>query len=194
MHSSDCLWLQFFNYYFFKGLCSIFPLLLPSWVPGMEAKERGPLGGGNIMSLDGFSQPVDMSLSEFFYHCIWNSSFNTFFMSLVPISSVLCRCSRACVACWNVTLTGPRSGKTHLLHRFALNEWFSGNQRPMFCTKDSGIARGQALRVVTNKCVAWSCLSIKSGVFGQRMQHFAMILWETEVTNVRVLKFQVSVR
>ena len=33
------------------------------------------------------------------------------------------------------------------------------------------------------KCIAWSCFSVKSDVFGQRMPHFAVILWETEVTN-----------
>ena len=46
----------------------------------------------------------------------------------------------------------------------------------MFCAQDSGIARGQTLRVATKKCMAWSCFSIKSSVFGQRMPHFAVIL------------------
>ena len=38
----------------------------------------------------------------------------------------------------------------------------------MFWAQDSGIARGQTLRVATKKCVAWSCFSVKSGVFGPR--------------------------
>ena len=63
----------------------------------------------------------------------------------------------------------------------------------MFCAQDSGIARGQTLRVATKKCMVWSCFSVKSGVFGQRMPHFATVLLETEVTNVGELKFQVSV-
>ena len=60
----------------------------------------------------------------------------------------------------------------------------------MFCAQDSGIARGQTLRVATKKSMAWSCFSVKSSVFGQRMPHFAVILWEMEVTNVGALKFQ----
>ena len=64
----------------------------------------------------------------------------------------------------------------------------------MFCAQDSGIARGQTLRVATKKCMAWSCFSVKSGVFGQRMPHFAVLLRETEETNIGALKFQVSVR
>ena len=42
----------------------------------------------------------------------------------------------------------------------------------MFCVKDSGIARGQTLRVATKKCMAWSCFSVKSGVFGQENAAF----------------------
>ena len=72
-----------------------------------------------------------------------------------------------------------------------VNEWFLSNRRRMFCTQDYGIARGQTLRVATKKCMAWSCFSVKSSVFGHRMPHFAVILWETEVTNVGALKFQV---
>ena len=34
---------------------------------------------------------------------------------------------------------------------------------------------------------------VKSSVFGDRMPHFAVILRETEVSNVGALKFQVSV-
>ena len=52
---------------------------------------------------------------------------------------------------------------------------------------------GQTLRVATKKCMAWSCFCVKSSVFGHRMPHFAVILGETEVTNVGALKFQVSV-
>ena len=44
------------------------------------------------------------------------------------------------------------------------------------CAQDYGIARGQTLQVATKKCMAWSCFSGKSSVFGQRMQHFAVIL------------------
>ena len=72
------------------------------------------------------------------------------------------------------------------------NEWFSSNRISRFCAQDSGIARGQTLRVATKKCMASSCFSVKSSVFGHRMPHFAVILWETEVTNVGTLKFQVS--
>ena len=64
----------------------------------------------------------------------------------------------------------------------------------MFCAQDSGIARGQTLRVATKKCMAWSCFSVKSGVFGQRMPHFAVLLREAEETYIGALKFQVSVR
>ena len=63
----------------------------------------------------------------------------------------------------------------------------------MFCRQDFGIARGQTLRVATKRFMAWSCSSVKSSVFGHRMPHFAVILCETEVTNVGALKFQVSV-
>ena len=76
-----------------------------------------------------------------------------------------------------------------------LNEYISSNRIPMFCAQDSGITRGQtlqSLQVATKKCMAWSCFCIKSRVFGHRMPHFALILWETEVTNVGALKFQVS--
>ena len=73
------------------------------------------------------------------------------------------------------------------------NEWFSSNRILMFCAQDFGIARGQTLQVATKKCMAWSSFSVKSSVFGHRMPHFAVILWETEVTNVGALKFQVSV-
>ena len=38
------------------------------------------------------------------------------------------------------------------------------------------IARGQTLQVATKKCMACSCFSVKSRVFGQRMPHFAVIL------------------
>ena len=37
----------------------------------------------------------------------------------------------------------------------------------MFCAHDSGIARGQTLRVATKKCMAWSCFCVKSSVFGE---------------------------
>ena len=74
-----------------------------------------------------------------------------------------------------------------------VNECFSSNRILMFCAQDFGIARGQTLRVSTKNCIAWSCFSVKSSVFGHRMPHFAVILWETEVTNVSALKFQVSV-
>ena len=58
----------------------------------------------------------------------------------------------------------------------------------MFYAQDSGIAREQTSRVATKKCMAWSCFSVKSNVFGHRMLHFAVILWEKEVTNVGTLK------
>ena len=32
------------------------------------------------------------------------------------------------------------------------------------------------MQVTTKKCMAWSCFSVRSSVFGQRMQHFVMIL------------------
>ena len=182
VHSSDCLWIQFFKY-FLKVYVQFSPCPFPPECLAWRLRREA------LWGVVAYPCPCQ----NFFTIVFGSSSVNTFFMSLVPFPSVLCRCSRACVACWNVTLTGPRSGKTHLLHRFALNEWFSGNQRPMFCTQDSGIAWGQALPVITKKCMAWSCLSVKSGVFGQGMQHFAVILWEMEVTNVRALKFQVSV-
>ena len=64
----------------------------------------------------------------------------------------------------------------------------------MSFAQDSGIARGQTLQVATKKCMAWSCFSVKSSVFGHRMSHFAVILCDVEVTHVGTLKFQVSVR
>ena len=73
------------------------------------------------------------------------------------------------------------------------NEWFSSNRILMLCAQDFGIARGQTLPVATKNCMAWSCFSVKSSVFGHRMPNFAVILWETEVTSVIALKFQVSV-
>ena len=44
------------------------------------------------------------------------------------------------------------------------------------CAQDYGIARGQTLQVATKKCMERRCFSVKSSVFGQRMQHFAVIL------------------
>ena len=44
------------------------------------------------------------------------------------------------------------------------------------CAQDYGIARGQTSQVATKKCTAWSCFSVKSSVFGQRMPLFAVIL------------------
>ena len=32
------------------------------------------------------------------------------------------------------------------------------------------------LQGATRKCMAWSCFSVESGVFGHRMLHFAVIL------------------
>ena len=32
------------------------------------------------------------------------------------------------------------------------------------------------LQVATKKCMAWSCFSVESSVFGHRMPHFAVIL------------------
>ena len=48
--------------------------------------------------------------------------------------------------------------------------------------------QGAKLQVGTKKCVAWSCFSVKSSVFGQRMPPFAEILWEAEMTKVGALK------
>lgn len=117
---------------FFKGLCPIFPLPLPFWVPGMEAKERSPLGGSNVLwgvvryvsrqifktrcfaFLGGGHVPVSILLLylefQFQYHL---------HVACCHYFHVLCRCSKACVACWNVT--SRASGKTHLSHRLALN-------------------------------------------------------------------------
>ena len=47
---------------------------------------------------------------------------------------------------------------------------------PCFAHRILGSPGGQTLRVATKKCMAWSCFSVKSGVFGQRMPHFAVIL------------------
>ena len=37
-------------------------------------------------------------------------------------------------------------------------------------------SQGANIAIATKKCMAWSCFSGKSSVFGQRMQHFAVIL------------------
>ena len=79
---------------FSKGLCPIFPLPLPFWVPGMdEAKERGPLVGSNVLGSNVVLrfEKVAMSLSVFYY-CIWNFRFNTIFMSLFQGLRCLLKC------------------------------------------------------------------------------------------------------
>ena len=62
-----------------------------------------------------------------------------------------------------------------------------------FAHRILGSPGGQTLRVAIKNCMAWSCFSVKSSVFGHRMPHFAVILRETEVTNLGALKFRVSV-
>ena len=59
---------------------------------------------------------------------------------------------------------------------FKFNEGFSSNRILMFCAQDFGIPRGQTLRAATKNCMACSCFSVKSSVFGHRMPHFAVIL------------------
>ena len=109
-----------------------------------------------------------------------------------------------CTTCWTwYNAKDPTSTPMHVYFLDGISwcyhpqgwnyEWFSSNRIPMFCAQDSGIARGQTLRVATKKCMAWGCFCVKGSVFGHRMPHFAVILWETEVTNVGALKFQVSV-
>ena len=51
-----------------------------------------------------------------------------------------------------------------------------------------GSPGGQTLQVASKKRMAWGCVSFKSSVFGQRMQHFAVILWEAEETNIGAKK------
>ena len=60
--------------------------------------------------------------------------------------------------------------------------WGHAGQR--LCAQDYGIARGQTFQVATKKCKALRCFSVKGSVFGHRMPHFAMILYEAEVNNM----------
>ena len=49
---------------------------------------------------------------------------------------------------------GVESRTFDLWGQHVIDEWFSSNQRPMFYTQGSGIARGQTLQVATKKCMA----------------------------------------
>lgn len=119
VHSSDRLWWHFFKLFFQFSPC-LFPLECLAWRLRKEANWGVVMYVPWLIFKTGcfaFWEEVAMFLSVFYY-CVWNSSFNTIFMSFVAILSVLCHCSKAWVACWNITLRA--SGKTCLSHRFAL--------------------------------------------------------------------------
>ena len=70
-----------------------------------------------------------------------------------------------------------------------VNEWYSSNRRPMFCTQDnSEITGGQTLQVSRKR---WMCkvMSLSKAVSsGIDLLTFLMILWEVEVTYVGMCK------
>ena len=63
----------------------------------------------------------------------------------------------------------------------------------MLCAQDYGIARGKHCESLQRNVWRGVVSPLKRSVFGHRMLHSAVILWEALVTNVGAWKFQVSV-
>ena len=80
----------------------------------------------------------------------------------------------------------------------ARNAWPTMNDFPVIgdlvIRKGLWDRQGETLQVAAKKCMTWSCFSDKKGsVFGHRMPHFVVILWEAEETSFGALKLQVFV-
>ena len=64
------------------------------------------------------------------------------------------------------------------------NEWFSSNRRHSYAHRIIGSPGGKHCKSLQRNVWRGAVSPFKSSVFGQRMPHFAVILWEAEVTNV----------
>ena len=69
----------------------------------------------------------------------------------------------------------------------APNEWFSSNQRLSYAHRIMGSPGGKHWKSLQRNVWRGAVSPFKTSVFGQRMPHFAVILWEAEVTNVGAL-------
>ena len=67
------------------------------------------------------------------------------------------------------------------------NEWFSSNRRVSYAYRIMGSPGGKHWKSLQRNVWRGAVSPFKTSVFGQRMPHFAVILWEAEVTNVGAL-------
>ena len=67
------------------------------------------------------------------------------------------------------------------------NEWFSSNRRLSYVHRIMGSPGGKHWKSLQRNVWRGAVSPFKTSVFGQRMPHFAVILWEAEVTNVGAL-------
>ena len=67
------------------------------------------------------------------------------------------------------------------------NEWFSSNRRLSYAHRIMGSPGGKHCKSLQRNVWRGAVSPFKTSVFGQRMPHFAVILWEAEVTNVGAL-------
>ena len=67
------------------------------------------------------------------------------------------------------------------------NEWFSSNRRLSYVHRIMGSPGGKHCKLLQRNAWRGAVSPLKSSVFGQRMPHFAVFLWEAEVTNVGAL-------
>ena len=70
---------------------------------------------------------------------------------------------------------------------FEGNEWFSSNRRLSYARRIMGSPGGKHWKSLQRNVWRGAVSPFKTSVFGQRMPHFAVILWEAEVTNVGAL-------
>ena len=70
------------------------------------------------------------------------------------------------------------------LQTSALSEWFSSNRRLSYAHRIMGSPGGKHCKSLQRNVWRGAVSPFKTSVFGQRMPHFAVILWEAEVTNV----------
>ena len=68
-----------------------------------------------------------------------------------------------------------------------MNEWFSSNRRLRYAHRITGSPGGKHCKSLQRNVWRGAVSPFKSSVFGQRMRHFAVILWEAEVTNAGAL-------
>ena len=70
---------------------------------------------------------------------------------------------------------------------FILNEWFSNNRRLSYAHRIMGSPGGKHCNSLQRHVWSGAVSPFQSSVLGQRIPHFAVILWEAEVTNVGTL-------